>query len=264
MKTLAEIRLAQSKCSTAIAKELCENLRYFKRRISVKTNASLTAEDVKLWSNRIKMMLDEAYKIYFDCYTNGTTVENAKVDFTPVFDELKKLYGYIGDVTERKLYIDDKAAIIIVGYSHKATSEKSDELIEAENALKAAKADLEDATEENLAELTEKVEDAKVKVRELVKVADNKTPLETKQSENAFIVAVENYLAGAICGQAIKTPAELDAEAEARKEARKAKNKARRAEKRQAEKAAKAVTPATEMLINAVEHLVEVETNTTK
>ena len=244
MRTLEEIRNAQAKCSTSIAKELVENLRYDMRQLTTKNNGSISVEDMEGWNVRMNTLHHEAYKVYYDCYKNGLSIDNKSVNLKPVYDELHKLLEMIGEVSEHPMFATTAAAIIIVGASPKDYTEKSDELKTAiSNKTEANKA-LKNATAENFDELFARAEATASIVKSLSNAPDQKNSGETKGNPDKFAKKVEKYLAEEIYGQSIKSPAQIAAEREAKKAERKAKNKAHKIAKRLAEKAAKAAAEA--------------------
>ena len=220
---------------------LATNLVYNNRFATKKINAEqVGAETASAWTLAIKVLHRSAYAVYEYCENNGLRIDDNSINKNEVFEDLKRILTKIGDVNGRKLYANETAVNLIIGYAGKRANKDSDELKDVLADIREKKKATEEAEGEELETLNAELDELEERKKALIEAPDNRFKQATITSDNAFRLEVEHLCARAIIEQNAKSLAELDAEDAARDAARKAKNKARKAAKRLAEKAAKA------------------------
>lgn len=211
------------------------------RFATAKLNAEqLSPENFTQWKNFVDALHRTAYTVYAYCENNGLKVENASVDKAPIYNALRSILDFIGEVNEHKLYANEASAIAIIGYAGKRGYENSNALKDVldELAFENAKLNRENKApngkEAYIASIEARIEELEARKTELLAQPDNRIKAPTKTSATSFRLDFERYIARVIVGQQAKSLEELDAEEAARKEARKEKAKARKAAKKAA------------------------------
>jgi hypothetical protein len=223
--------------NAALINALVENNRY----ASVKLNAEqISAESFKAWNDKIKALHRSAYAVYEYCENNALVTEDASVNKSPVFDALREILAFIGDVKGHKLYANDALVVAIIGYAGKRGNKDSNALadvigeIKFENDKLARENKAPNGKEDYIASIEARIAELEGRKAELLAQPDNRIKKPTMTSLTTFRSDVERIIARAIVGQKAKSLEELDAEEAARKEARKAAAKARKAAKKNA------------------------------
>ena len=273
------------KTTTIYAEALSDNRNYKNARMDGKT---IGVSESRTWNNAVKALRIPAYTVAQYRHANLANSEIATpCDLSPLYAALHTVLDLVGEVNGAKLHAENIAEIVIANASRirnidltvemvnaryfKKTSEKALEDYNAETrtienasivGTKALDKNYQDfyaalfASAENGVEaLSEFAEKCANDVKRLEKEPGNCRSEFEINAESAFIKAVEMALGDAINGQCMKSAEQVAAEQEAKRQERRAKTAAKK-------KAKKGVTPATEKLVKAVEHLVEVETKT--
>ena len=108
---------------------LATNLVYNNRFATKKINAEqVGAETASAWTLAIKVLHRSAYAVYEYCENNGLRIDDNSINKNEVFEDLKRILAKIGDVNGRKLYANETAVNLIVGYAGKRANKDSDEL----------------------------------------------------------------------------------------------------------------------------------------
>lgn len=273
------------KTTTIYAEALADNRNYKKARMDGKT---IGVSESRTWNNAVKALRIPAYTVAQYRHANISNADIATpCDLSPLYAALHTVLDLVGEVNGAKLHAENIAEIVIANASRicnidltvemvnaryfKKTSEKALEDYNAETrtienasivGTKALDKNYQDfyaalfASAENGVEaLSEFAEKCANDVKRLEKEPGNCRSEFEINAESAFIKAVEMALGDAINGQCMKSAEQVAAEQEAKRQERRAKTAAKK-------KAKKGVTPATEKLVKAVEHLVEAETKT--
>lgn len=212
---------------------LATNLVYNNRFATKKINAEqIGAEDASAWTLSVKVLHRSAYKVYEYCENNGLRIDDNTVDKTEIFDDLRRILAKIGEVNGHKLYANETAVNLIIGYAGKRANKDSAELSTVLSDIREKKKAIEEAEGEELEELETELEALEEQKKALIDAPDNRFKQATMTSDNAFRLEVEHLCARAISEQNAKSLAELDAEEEERKARRKAAAKARKAKKK--------------------------------
>lgn len=219
-------------------KALVEALVYNNRFASVKVDGEqIGVEGFANWKTLIEQLHRASYKAYVVCENSGMLAESTDIDKTEVFNAIRGILSFIGDVNEHKLVPNAETAIAMIGYSGRRGNVDAPELQLCTSRLNNAKkelAKLEDVkgvkaeTIENIKQTIATLEEEKAT---LLKTADMRHKQPTRTSVNSFRLDVEHFFARVISGQLAKTLEELDAEEEARRVERNARAKARKANK---------------------------------
>lgn len=241
------------KTITIYAEALADNRNYKNARMDGK---AIGVPESRTWNNAVKALRIPAYTVAQYRHANLANAEIATpCDLSPLYTALHTVLDLIGEVNGAKLHAENIAEIVIANASRIRTIDISNEMAAARYEKRQAKKALD---ENDSAENQTAYDNAKAEVERLESLPGNCKKLFEINAESAFIKAVEVALGDAITGQCMKSAEQVAAEEEAKRQAR----RARTAAKKAAKKAEKSVTPATEKLVQAVEHLVEVETKT--
>lgn len=224
--------------NTNTNKALVDALVYNNRFASIKVDGEqIGVEDFATWKTLIEGLHRASYKAYVVCENSGLKAESNSIDKTDIFNAIRGILAFIGDVNEHKLVANAEMAIAMIGYSGRRGNVDAPQLQFCTSRLNNAKKELRDAEGvEGLAEgyvdgLKARIVELEAEKSALIKTADMRYKQPTRTSINAFRLDVEHFLARVISGQLAKTLEELDAEEEARKAERNARAKARKAAK---------------------------------
>lgn len=226
-------------------KVLVDSLVYNNRFASVKIDGEqIGAENFAQWKTLVTALHRASYKAYVVCENSGMLAESTDIDKTEIFNAIRGILAFIGDVNEHKLVANAETAIAMIGYSGRRGNVDSAELQFCNSRLSNANRELKKYLEMNVndadhkakvvATMEQTIATLEAERDTLLKTADmrHKAPMMT--AFNTFRLDVEHYFARVISGQLAKTLEELDAEAEARRIARNEKAKARKAKKAEA------------------------------
>lgn len=220
--------------NTALINALVENNRFVGHKI---TSVQL-GDDFPVWKKKIETLHRSAYAVYAYCENNDLKTEDISVDKSPVFDALRDILAFIGDVNGHKLYANDALVLNIITYSGKRGNADSNVLadvidsIKYENTKLARENKAPNGKEDYIASIEARIAELEEQRDTLLEQPDNRIKAPTMTSPISFRSDVERRIARAIVGQQAKSLEELDAEETARKEARKAAAKARKAAKK--------------------------------
>lgn len=224
---------------------LVEALVFNNRFASKSINAEqISAEELAVWKNYVEALHRAAYKAYVLCENSGLKAESDAIDKTDVFNAIRAILAYIGNVNGHKLYANAEMAVAMIAYSGKRGNVDAPELqfcCSRINSLKKEIAQYEkiNVTDaefklkqlENMQATLAQLEEEK---KELLNTADMRIKQPTRTSANAFRLDVEHFIARTVSGQLAKTLEELDAEEAERKAKRAAAAKARKQAKKNA------------------------------
>ena len=201
---------------------LVEALTYNNRFASVKVDGEqIGVANFAEWKKLVNDLHRSAYKVYAQCENSGMLAESESVDKTEVFNCIRAILAFIGDVNEHKLVANAESAIAIISYSGRRGNVDAPELQLCISRLNNAKREYSKYESLN-------VKDESYKQN---KLADMRHKQPTRTSSNSFRLDTEHFFARVINGQLAKTLEELDAEEEARRVARNKRAKARKANK---------------------------------
>lgn len=221
-----------NKANTTLQNALVFNNRFATRTVN---GDQIGIEALDEWKKLLNTLHRECYKVYEFCENNDCRAEDVAVDKTAVFDAIRAIFAYIGNVNNHRLYANDAIAIALIGYSGKRGNKDSAELQFALSTLANDKAQLKKCLEladtvENkealVAEYTARVEEAEQHKADLLDTADMRIAEPTMSAKATFRREAEHHIARTIVGQRAKSLEQLDAEeAEriARRKARKSK-----------------------------------------
>lgn len=221
---------------------LVETLVYNNRFASVKVDGEqIGAENFAQWKTLVTALHRASYKAYVTCENSGMLAESTSIDKTEIFEAIRAILGFIGDVNEHKLVANAETAIAMIGYSGRRGNVDAPQLQFCNSQLSNATRELkkylemnitdEDHKAKTVASMEKKIADLEAERDVLLKTADMRHKSPTMTAFNTFRLDVEHYFARVISGQLAKTLEELDAEAEARRVARNERAKARKAKK---------------------------------
>jgi hypothetical protein len=181
-----------------------------------------------------------AYVVYAYCENNGLRVENSNVDKTEVFNALRSILATVGKVNGHKLYANDEAVNLIIGYSGRRANKDAPELDilrqqqANDNRILKKYKETNGVNPEAITELEANIDARAESIADLLATPDMRIKAPTKTADNAFRLEVEHLVARAVAGQNAKSWDELEAEEAERKARRNAAAKARRAAKKAA------------------------------
>lgn len=221
---------------------LVEALTYNNRFASVKVDGEqIGVANFAEWKNLINNLHRSAYKVYAQCENSGMLAESESVDKTEVFNCIRAILAFIGDVNEHKLVANAESAIAIISYSGRRGNVDAPELQLCISRLNNAKREYskyeslnvkdESYKQNKLADMKKSIDALEEEKSQLIATADMRHKQPTKTSSNSFRLDTEHFFARVINGQLAKTLEELDAEEEARRVARNKRAKARKANK---------------------------------
>lgn len=221
---------------------LVEALVYNNRFASVKVDGDqIGVENFAQWKTLVTALHRASYKAYTICENSGMLAESTSIDKTEIFDAIRGILAFIGDVNEHKLFANAETAVAMIGYSGRRGNVDAPQLQFCNSQLSNATRELkkylemnitdEDHKAKTIASMEKKIAELEAERDTLLKTADMRHKMPTMTAFNTFRLDVEHYFARVISGQLAKTLEELDAEAEARRIARNEKAKARKAKK---------------------------------
>lgn len=224
---------------------LVETLVYNNRFASAKVDGEqIGTENFAQWKTLVTALHRASYKAYVTCENSGMLAESTDIDKTEIFEAIRGILGFIGDVNEHKLVANAETAIAMIGYSGRRGNVDSAELQFCNSRLNNSKRELKKYLEMNVtdadhkaktvASMEQTIATLEAERDTLLKTADMRHKAPTMSAFNTFRLDVEHYFARVISGQLAKTLEELDAEAEARRVARNEKAKARKKAKAEA------------------------------
>ena len=221
---------------------LVEALTYNNRFASVKVDGEqIGVANFAEWKNLVNNLHRAAYKVYAQCENSGMLAESESVDKTEVFNCIRAILAFIGDVNEHKLVANAESAIAIISYSGRRGNVDAPELQLCISRLNNAKREYskyeplnvkdESYKQNKLADMKKSIDALEEEKSQLIATADMRHKQPTRTSSNSFRLDTEHFFARVINGQLAKTLEELDAEEEARRVARNKRAKARKANK---------------------------------
>ena len=224
---------------------LVETLVYNNRFASAKVDGEqIGTENFAQWKTLVTALHRASYKAYVTCENSGMLAESTDIDKTEIFEAIRGILRFIGDVNEHKLVANAETAIAMIGYSGRRGNVDSAELQFCNSRLNNSKRELKKYLEMNVtdadhkaktvASMEQTIATLEAERDTLLKTADMRHKAPTMSAFNTFRLDVEHYFARVISGQLAKTLEELDAEAEARRVARNEKAKARKKAKAEA------------------------------
>ena len=230
------------KSNTTTNTALVEALVYNNRFASAKIDGEqIGITNFAEWKKLINDLHRSAYKVYVQCENSGMLAESNSVDKTEVFNCIRAILAFIGDVNEHKLVANAESAVAIIGYSGRRGNVDAPELQFCISRLNNAKreysnyeslnVDDESYKQNKLADMKKSIDALQEEKSQLLATADMRYKQPTKTTLNSFRLDVEHFFARVISGQLAKTLEELDAEEEARRVARNQRAKARKANK---------------------------------
>ena len=230
------------KSNTTTNTALVEALVYNNRFASAKVDGEqIGITNFAEWKKLINDLHRTAYKVYVQCENSGMLAESNSVDKTEVFNCIRAILAFIGDVNEHKLVANAESAVAIIGYSGRRGNVDAPELQFCISRLNNAKREysnyeslnVDDETykQNKLADMKKSIDALQEEKSQLLATADMRYKQPTKTTLNSFRLDVEHFFARVISGQLAKTLEELDAEEEARRVARNQRAKARKANK---------------------------------
>lgn len=228
--------------NTNTNKALIDALVYNNRFANKAVNGEqVTAEGLGEWKTLIEQLHRASYKAYVACENSGLKAESTDIDKSEVFNAIRAILAYIGEVNGHKMYANAEMAVAVIGYSGKRANKDAPELQYCISRIRNLQAEIANYEQLNvadaeykakkLAEMSESLEALLNEKSELLATADMRIKQPTRTSANAFRLDAEHYIARAVAGQQAKSLEELDAE--------EAERKARRAEAAKARKAKK-------------------------
>ena len=230
------------KSNTTTNTALVEALVYNNRFASAKIDGEqIGVTNFAEWKKLVNDLHRSAYKVYVQCENSGMLAESNSVDKTEVFNCIRAILAFIGDVNEHKLVANAESAVAIIGYSGRRGNVDAPELQFCISRLNNAKreysnyeslnVDDESYKQNKLADMKKSIDALQEEKSQLLATADMRYKQPTKTTLNSFRLDVEHFFARVISGQLAKTLEELDAEEEARRVARNQRAKARKANK---------------------------------
>ena len=230
------------KSNTTTNTALVEALVYNNRFASAKIDGEqIGVTNFAEWKKLVNDLHRSAYKVYVQCENSGMLAESNSVDKTEVFNCIRAILAFIGDVNEHKLVANAESAVAIIGYSGRRGNVDAPELQFCISRLNNAKreysnyeslnVDDESYKQNKLADMKKSIDALQEEKSQLLATADMRYKQPTKTTSNSFRLDVEHFFARVISGQLAKTLEELDAEEEARRVARNQRAKARKANK---------------------------------
>ena len=230
------------KSNTTTNTALVEALVYNNRFASAKVDGEqIGITNFAEWKKLVNDLHRAAYKVYAQCENSGMLAESNSVDKTDVFNCIRAILAFIGDVNEHKLVANAESAVAIIGYSGRRGNVDAPELQFCISRLNNAKREYsnyeslnvdDEAYKQNkLADMKKSIDALQEEKSQLLATADMRYKQPTKTTLNSFRLDVEHFFARVISGQLAKTLEELDAEEEARRVARNQRAKARKANK---------------------------------
>lgn len=226
--------------NTVLVDALVWNNRFANRAINAE---QILSEELSVWKSHIDVLHRASYKAYVLCENSGLKAESNAIDKTEVFNAIRAILAYIGDVNEHKLYANAEMAVAMIAYSGKRGNIDAPELQFCCSRISSLKKEIAQYEKLNVSNAEHKLAQLekmqatlatlKDEKRELLATADMRIKQPTRTSANAFRLDVEHFLARTISGQLAKTLEELDAEEAERKEQRKAAAKARKANRKE-------------------------------
>lgn len=230
------------KSNTTTNTALVEALVYNNRFASAKVDGEqIGITNFAEWKKLVNDLHRAAYKVYVQCENSGMLAESNSVDKTDVFNCIRAILAFIGDVNEHKLVANAESAVAIIGYSGRRGNVDAPELQFCISRLNNAKreysnyeslnVDDESYKQNKLADMKKSIDALQEEKSQLLATADMRYKQPTKTTLNSFRLDVEHFFARVISGQLAKTLEELDAEEEARRVARNQRAKARKANK---------------------------------
>ena len=230
------------KSNTTTNTALVEALVYNNRFASAKIDGEqIGITNFAEWKKLVNDLHRSAYKVYVQCENSGMLAESNSVDKTEVFNCIRAILAFIGDVNEHKLVANAESAVAIIGYSGRRGNVDAPELQFCISRLNNAKreysnyeslnVDDESYKQNKLADMKKSIDALQEEKSQLLATADMRYKQPTKTTLNSFRLDVEHFFARVISGQLAKTLEELDAEEEARRVARNQRAKARKANK---------------------------------
>ena len=230
------------KSNTTTNTALVEALVYNNRFASAKVDGEqIGITNFAEWKKLVNDLHRSAYKVYVQCENSGMLAESNSVDKTEVFNCIRAILAFIGDVNEHKLVANAESAVAIIGYSGRRGNVDAPELQFCISRLNNAKreysnyeslnVDNESYKQNKLADMKKSIDALQEEKSQLLATADMRYKQPTKTTLNSFRLDVEHFFARVISGQLAKTLEELDAEEEARRVARNQRAKARKANK---------------------------------
>lgn len=230
------------KSNTTTNTALVEALVYNNRFSSAKVDGEqIGITNFAEWKKLVNDLHRSAYRVYVQCENSGMLAESNSVDKTEVFNCIRAILAFIGDVNEHKLVANAESAVAIIGYSGRRGNVDAPELQFCISRLNNAKreysnyeslnVDDESYKQNKLADMKKSIDALQEEKSQLLATADMRYKQPTKTTFNSFRLDVEHFFARVISGQLAKTLEELDAEEEARRVARNQRAKARKANK---------------------------------
>lgn len=230
------------KSNTTTNTALVEALVYNNRFASAKVDGEqIGITNFAEWKKLVNDLHRSAYRVYVQCENSGMLAESNSVDKTEVFNCIRAILAFIGDVNEHKLVANAESAVAIIGYSGRRGNVDAPELQFCISRLNNAKreysnyeslnVDDESYKQNKLADMKKSIDALQEEKSQLLATADMRYKQPTKTTLNSFRLDVEHFFARVISGQLAKTLEELDAEEEARRVARNQRAKARKANK---------------------------------
>lgn len=194
------------------------------------------------WKSAMENLRRAAYTVNAFCESSNLRVEDEQVDKSAVHTAIRDILALIGDVKGHKMYSNDAIACNVISYAGKEVTEKSAQLKDVEDNIRATRNYLRTVTPANSTEefrksFQQKLDNLLAQKKELESTEGHATSEPGRQEYPAFASKVENRLARAINEQNAKTNEQLDAEEAERKARRNAAAKARKAAKKAAESA---------------------------
>lgn len=220
------------KNTTIIAQALADN-REFK---SARINATILGDYslARKWSTAVKALRIPAYRISAHRHDAMANAQDGAVtiDQTPLYDALRPVLDFIGEVNGAKLNVKNCAEAIIAEAHRYRVIDITPEMAHAHSMRADARKAVKDAdTAEALAQANSNLDHWNDECARLENEAGNCKKLFEAQTESAFVARVELLLGDAINGQLAKSADEIEAEMLAKAEARKAARKAAKAAK---------------------------------
>lgn len=201
------------------------------------SNARINSKDVdattvKDWHKILDELHSASYKVGSTCYNT-----EGEVDYSPIYDAIRKVYDYIGKIKGAKLRSDSNTATVLCAKATTEKVKKSAELqyIESKkrnsvNYLRELEA-TNGACEDIIAKTRKDIEDFDKQIEELKAISGNQWKVYGKVSASAFYKSVEDYIADMIENRLTMTEEEVQAEAEAKRLARRKKTAEKKAQK---------------------------------
>ena len=199
------------------------------------TGEHLGAIPFTTWSNAVRKLHAEAYKVVHIAHDDDLTKMDTTIDKSALYGAIREVLALIGEVNGHKLNCNEAVAIMAVAEASRTVNVYHGEALMVKSQLdnvKSALRKVEDAdngvSEGYIANLEKQKSEFEEKLAELKLVPDMVTVERTRVNDKSFRASFEHYLGDLVTGQKMKSWDELEAEAKARKDAKNKKNNERK------------------------------------